>query len=110
MKNSLNIVLNLFVTILSDNKLFVLQGETLTISSNEGILRIYNNLGCKVSISNSMIGNFSIEPLDVFNISCSNILNKNDILSINVDNACQFETNTWKQPIFIHEGKVRTMR
>lgn len=78
--------------------------------SNEGILRIYNNLDCKVAISNSMIGNFSIEPLDVFNISCNHRLNENNILTINVENGCQFKTSIWKQPIFIHEGKVRTMR
>lgn len=76
--------------------------------SNEGQLRIYNNFDCNVSISGSLVGNFSIEQLDVLHINYnSNVFNETDVLSIDLISSCELKTNTFKQHVFIEKGKVR---
>lgn len=87
----------------------MLQGNTLNISSNEGYLRIYNNFDCKVAVSDSSGDNFSIEPIDVFDINYNPVLNETSILSIDVDRTCQLKTSTLKQQVSVVKGKVRIM-
>lgn len=85
------------------------QGNTLNISSDEGYLRIYNNFDCKVAVSDSSGDNFSIEPIDVFNVSYNPVHNETSILSIDVDHTCQLKTSTLKQQVSVIKGKVRIM-
>lgn len=84
-----------------------MQSETVTLpSSLNGHLRIYNNFDCKVIISDSSIGNFSIEPFDAFHINYNPRVHKTDVLSVNVDPMCQFQTNTSNKNISIIKGNV----
>lgn len=90
--------------------LILLQGQTLILQSNEGQLRMYNNFNCGVTISDSMVGNFSIEPLDVLHINYSlEEFNKTDVISINVNPTCQLKTGTLKQHVFIVKERVRIL-
>lgn len=70
-------------------------------------MRIYNQLNCKVAISDSLIGNFSIDSHDVFYADISPELNETRILSIDTDSNCQFKTNNSKQYALIVKGKVK---
>jgi len=85
----------------------ILQGHPLLLPSNEGQLRIYNNFDCRVAMSGSLAGNFSIEPLDVLHINYSSaVFNETDVLSIDVNPKCQLKTGTLKQRVFIVQGRV----
>jgi len=71
-------------------------------------LRIYNNFDCNVAVSGSLVGNFSIEKLDVLHINYSSIkVNETDVLSINLHPTCELKMSTLKQHVFIDKGKVR---
>lgn len=82
------------------------QGESLALAPNEIQLRVYNHLNCKVVISDSLIGNFSIDSHDVFYADISPELNETHKLSIDTDPNCQFKTNNSKQYVLIVKGKV----
>lgn len=87
-----------------------MQGETITLpSSHDGNLKIYNNFDCKISVSDSSIGNFSIEPFDVFHTNYNPRLHETDVVFINVDPTCQFQTNTSNKNISVVKGKVGNM-
>ncbi|XP_026809644.1 peptide transporter family 1-like [Rhopalosiphum maidis] len=86
---------------------YTIIGQTFTISSNEGQLRIYNNFDCNVSVSSSLVGNFNIEQLDVVHINYnSTVFNETDVLSIDLHPMCKLKMNTLKQNVFIDKGKV----
>jgi len=88
----------------------ILQGHPLVLPLNEGQLRIYNNFDCHVAMSGSLVGNFSIEPLDVFHINYSPaVFNETDVLSIDVNPKCQLKTSALKQRVFIVQGRVRVI-
>jgi len=88
--------------------LILLQGQTLILPSNEGQLRIYNNFDCNVSVSSSLVGNFTIEQLDVVHIDYSStVYNETDVLSIDLHPSCELKISTSKQHVFIDKGKVR---
>jgi len=91
--------------------LLIFQGETLVLTSNESQLRIYNSFNCGVAMSSSLIGNFSVEPLDVLRINYSSaVFNETDDLSIYVNPMCQLlKTGTLKQRVFIVKGRVRVI-
>lgn len=82
------------------------QGKTLTLSSNEGHLIIYNSFDCKVAISGILIGNFSIKPLNEFRHIYNPILCETDTLTIDVDSTCQFKAHDSKYPISMSKEKV----
>ncbi|XP_022167052.1 solute carrier family 15 member 1-like [Myzus persicae] len=86
----------------------IIIGQTSVLASNEGQLRIFNNFDCGVAMSGSLVGNFSIEPLDVLHINYSSaVFNETDVLSINVEPTCQLlKTGTLKQRVFIVKGGV----
>jgi len=74
----------------------------------ESQLRIYNNFDCNVSISGSLVGNFSIEKLDVLHINYNTtVFNETDVLSIDLLPSCELKSNTLKQHVFIEKGTVR---
>jgi len=83
------------------------QGQTFSTPSNENQLRIYNNFDCNVSISGSLVGNFSIEQLDVLHINYNTtVFNETDVLSIDLLPSCELKSNTLKQQVFIENGTV----
>lgn len=86
---------------------FCLQGESLAFSANEVQLRIYNHLNCRVAISDPLVGNFSIDPYDVFRTDMSPELNRTHVLSIDADPECQLKTYTQKQYVLTVKGKVK---
>ncbi|CAI6368144.1 unnamed protein product [Macrosiphum euphorbiae] len=86
---------------------YTIIGQTFEIPSNEGQLRIYNNFDCKVAISGSLVGNFSIEKLDVLHINySSNVFNETDVLSIDLHPTCDLKMTSLKQHVFIDKGRV----
>ncbi|CAI6368750.1 unnamed protein product [Macrosiphum euphorbiae] len=86
---------------------YTIIGQTSSIPSNESQLRIYNNFDCNVSISGSLVGNFSIEQLDVLHINYNTtVFNETDVLSIDLLSSCELKSNTLKQHVFIEKGMV----
>ncbi|XP_050054174.1 peptide transporter family 1-like isoform X2 [Aphis gossypii] len=86
---------------------YTIIGQTFTISSNEGQLRMYNNFDCNVSVSSSLVGNFTIEQLDVVHINYSStVYNETDVLSIELHPTCELKMSTSIQHVFIDKGKV----
>ncbi|XP_060836272.1 solute carrier family 15 member 1-like [Rhopalosiphum padi] len=82
-------------------------GQTLVLPSNEGQLRIINNFDCGVTISGSLVGNVSIEPLNVLHINYSlEEFNKTDVISIDVNPMCQLKTGILQQRVFIVKERV----
>lgn len=82
----------------------------MDLSANESYLRIYNGFDCKVTVSNPLIGNSSIGPLDVFKFNYKPVLSETDILLfIEVDPVCQIKTSTVKQHVKIVKGRVRIL-
>jgi len=89
----------------------ILHGQSSVLASNEGQLRIYNNVDCAVAMSGSLVGNFSIEPLDVLHINYNPaVFNETDVLSIDVNPMCQFlKTGNLKQRVSIVKEMVRAI-
>lgn len=75
-----------------------MEDEKITISPNEVHVKIYNNIRCNVNISNNLIGNFVVEPLDTFRIDYSLAVNETE-LSIDLDPMCQINSGTMKYNI-----------
>lgn len=68
---------------------------------------MYNNFDCNVSVSSSLVGNFTIEQLDVVHINYSStVYNETDVLSIELHPTCKLKMSTSKH-VFIDKGKVR---
>eukprot|EP00102_Acyrthosiphon_pisum_P010635 XP_008179012.1 PREDICTED: solute carrier family 15 member 2-like [Acyrthosiphon pisum] len=83
---------------------YTIIGQAFSIPSNESQLRIYNNIDCNVSISGSLVGNFSIEKLDVLHINYNTtVFNETDVLSIDLLPSCELKSNTLKQQVFIEK-------
>ncbi|XP_029345907.1 solute carrier family 15 member 2-like, partial [Acyrthosiphon pisum] len=86
---------------------YTIIGQAFSIPSNESQLRIYNNIDCNVSISGSLVGNFSIEKLDVLHINYNTtVFNETDVLSIDLLPSCELKSNTLKQQVFIEKETV----
>lgn len=69
---------------------------------------MYNNFDCNVSVSSSLVGNFTIEQLDVVHINYSStVYNETDVLSIELHPTCELKMSTSIQHVFIDKGKVR---
>ncbi|XP_022177651.1 solute carrier family 15 member 1-like [Myzus persicae] len=86
---------------------YAIIGQTFSMPSIGGQLRIYNSFDCNVAISGSLVGNFSVEKLDVLHINYnSTALNETDVLFIDLDPLCKLKTNTLKQHVFIDKGMV----
>jgi len=80
-------------------------------SSKGGHLRIYNDLDCKVTVSDSLFENFTVEPQDVFYKDYNSAdVGTPDLLFIKAESACQLKTSNLTQQVFIVNGMVRILK
>lgn len=87
------------------------QNQNLVSTPKESHLRIYNDLDCKVTVFDSLFGNFTIEPLDVFHKDYTIADDEtSDLLFIRAESACQLKASNLTQQVSVVNGMVRILK
>lgn len=79
----------------------------MVIPSNEGgHLSLFNNLNCKIVVTDTVTGNNNIEPQSVFRKDYILAPNETDMISIDIDSTCKILTSNFTRKVLTINEEV----